>query len=383
MPRKKVSKRRTTRKTSTKKKKTVTKQPARRLTRNSVTTSSDAAHFDVQMNPFSTATPQPKILDGAFTSSLSRRLQSVEEIANVSGGSIPSNEMWVIFSPTFGIPVTAFNTSIGKQRRSQVTWYPQYIGFNNQSCMLQNTSVGNPSNVVWPPTQTGNYELVNQSGFSSWRIVSSGLRLELANTDEENDGWFEAFRFNWNQNPSHLNIAALNGYLSNNQLGVGLNNNCLGYVQGVPATEQRGYTSGLLKDISKFEFNLHPQTSTHDPCMLKNKNDYQEGQQLVYNTNDKTLTPSNGNLLSNQLIDQFVDNNMDWICLKLHTRNATTGIGSKLVCNVVQNIEFTVNPTNDLATFQTTNKRNSSQAGFRDTLNNRANFAKRTYVRGS
>ena len=381
MPRKKVSRRRTTKKTSTMKKKTATKRPVRRLVKRPLTTGDDAAHFDVQVNPFSSATQQPKILDGAFTSSLSRRLQNVEEIANVSGGSIPANEMWVIFSPTFGIPVTVFNSNVGKQRRPAVTSYPQYIGFNNQTCMIQNATPGNQNAIVWPPQKTNPgtaYELVNKSGFSSWRIVSSGLRLELTNTDEENDGWFEAFRFNWNQNPDHLAFTGLNGFVTNSQLGVGLTQNALGYVQSVPLTEQRGYTTGLLKDIGKYEFDLHPQSSTHDPCLLKSKNDYTEGTELIYDADNRTIVPQNGNLLSNELIDQFVDNNMDWICLKLHTRNAPTNqLGSKLVCNVVQNIEFTVHPTSDLATFQTSNKRNGQQAILQDRINNNASMPKR------
>lgn len=379
MPRRKVSRKRTmrTRKSkssTTKKKKTRTKQVTRSLSKKSVTTSSDRAHFDVRVNPFSTATPQPKILDGLFTSSLSRRLQNVEEIANVQGtleGRLPSNEMWVVFSPTFGIPVTVFNTLIGRDRRGAIPSHPQYIGCNNQTALLQNCANGNQNLVVWPPEVNTTYEVVNKSGFSNWRIVSSGLRLELANTDEENDGWFEAFRFNWNQNPDHLAITGLAGTRVGEQLGVGVSPNILGYLQGVSLTEQPGYTTGLLKDINKLEFRLHPQSSTHDPCVLKSKNDYTNGLDMIHSADLGAIIPQNGNLLSNEIINQYVDNNMDWICLKLHTRNAVgTGVGSRLVCSVIQNIEFTVNPVSDLATFQTTNKRNSEQAGLDDNINN-------------
>lgn len=43
-----------------------------------------------------------------------------------------------------------------------------------------------------------------------WRLVSQGCRLVLTNTNEENDGWWEATRFNGNLDSTQMGIRAIN-----------------------------------------------------------------------------------------------------------------------------------------------------------------------------
>lgn len=354
-----------------------TKTPKKKILKSG----SNAAHHAVRVAPFSNATSQPKIPDGMFTSSLSRRLQAVTEIQNNSliGTDLGQSTMYIVLSPTLGVPAMILNAAGGAA--SNLTWRPQFVGCFGQGVHFQNQFSG--GQVKWPPHNSNqsskNQQIANLSGFSQWRIVSQGLRLELTNTDQENDGWFEAFRFNPRNNDKDVMLTPLDDSGALSELGYAANPHALGPIlKAYAGVEQPGYKTGLLRDIHKYEFMLHPQSTTHDPVEVEDRILYQEGTQDASNltslidTNYSIQVTNSGDAVGNNVMKQGVDMNMDWMLIKLHCRNNDNVVtfGSKFILNVMQNIEFAVSASSDLASFQTVNKHDKKHADIADMLNN-------------
>ena len=136
--------------------------------------------------------------------------------------------------------------------------------------------------------------------------------------------------------------------------------------------EQPGYKTGLLKDLKKWEFMLHPQSSTHDPVVLDRQFNLAELSQYTIDTNTRQMRLVDGDDDAGRLKDQMVDANMDWLYIRVHPRvnNGTSSNGSALLTSIIQNIEVAFDPQSDLATFQTVNIRDKKAAQFADALNN-------------
>lgn len=340
------------------------------------------AHHSVRMDAFSHATPQPKIPDGALTSSLSRSLQHVTSIRN-SDGTLPgfgNDTMHIIMAPTLGVPITVCNTIEGKSTRGGSGSYPQFIGFNGQTVGWTNKLDGAAE---WPPVgqTTSGFKLTHDGGFAQWRIVSQGLRLELTNTDEENDGWFEACRFNWRRNPFDLCFVPLDGSSTNPKVGVAPNPKIAepgrDYLASMPMVEQPGYTTGLIRNLKDIDFQLHPQSASHDPVQMSTQEiSYKNIQEedFYYDDISKLLQTQNDNMKSRKVVEECLDGNMDWIYIKLHCRpNSAASVsfqsGSNLLMHLRQNIEVAFGPESDFSTFQTSNKADKRTTQVADALN--------------
>ena len=347
---------------SAKQQKTTTKKAKKRQP-----VSGAQSHHAVRMRPFSNATSQPKIPDGSLTSSLSRRLQNVVQISNANG-TLGSNIMHMIFAPTLGVPIAIANTVNGATYRGLSSVDPSFIGFPNQTVGFE-ASIGPNFNPSWPLDVGQTLNLTNTSAFSKWRIVSQGLRMELNAVDDENDGWFEVCRFNWRNDNEDLVITSLDNSLTDNKVGFAPSPN-VPHLFDMAMVEQPGYKTGLLKDIKKYEFMLHPQKGDHDPVNLEHINSIKEGVDCVRDSNTK-YTRLNNTSNSSNLKNQVVDHNMDWIYIRFHPRNATApGGGSKLIVNAIQNLEIAFDPQSDFAAFQTLNKADKKVAAITDSINN-------------
>ncbi|BAJ79015.1 hypothetical protein [Protobacilladnavirus chaelor] len=347
--------------------------PAKSTRKRTKTVSGAAKHHAVRVKPFSNATTQPKIPDGLLTSSLSRRLQNVVGVRNGNSPSVHagSDVMHVVIAPTLGVPVMIANSAEGVLKRPGLSQESSFIGFPGQTVGFENLieSTGVPT---WPPTIPTGQKLENKGGFVLWRIISQGLRIDLANSDEENDGWFEACRFNWRNVPRDVCMTPLDGSTTTNSIGIAPNPLWLEEVgYGMAMVEQPGYKSGLLKDIKKAEFMLHPRTTTHDPTLI---DPFEYGGSMTSSGGiDNVYYPSDnvsGNAV--RFRDMGVDQNMDWIYIRLHCRpnNGTSSLGSNFLFNVIQNVEVAFNPSSDFAAFQTINKADTKTKMVADGLNN-------------
>ncbi|BAO48207.1 hypothetical protein [Chaetoceros sp. DNA virus 7] len=343
--------------------------PVTKAKRGVATSSPFAAHHAVRMNPFSGATTQPKIPDGGFTSSLSRRLQNVVEVTNASNEGI----MHLVMAPTMGVPICVTHTTEGASTRSGATLKPSYLGFLGQGVGLE-TKVGGV--IKWPIANTDTGDVINAADFAKWRVVSQGLQITLNNVDDENDGWFEAVRFNWRNDNEDICLTSLDGTDTGNVIGAAPNLNGLPLLTA-NIVEMPGYKSGLLKDIKDYQFMLHPQQTRHDPVEITKSIDFVGGTDLNYDTQSKKANLGDsaaGTLLKQGLVDQ----NMDWMYIRIHPRSNTGAAGqtgSKLICNYIQNLEFAFSPDSDLATYMTTNRMDPKSAKINDQLNNNQDAA--------
>jgi len=340
------------------------------------------------MDPFSAATTQPKIPDGVFNTSLSRRLQNVIGINNDTGANAI---MHIIMGPTMGCPLMIMGAQDGLRSNITGSASIQHVGFPGQTVGYEWTDLDNVA--TWftssgdiPVSNT--YSLNNLGGYSSWRIVSQGLRLELTNNDQENEGWYEACRFNWQREPNALCLTSLDGTGTNPNIGFAPSPRLLdtniaplsedeAYMVTGALTEQTGYTTGLLKDIKDVQFMLHPQSVNHDPVLM-NAKEYKlihgsygttspsnaDGQYSGDSYNDVkngVVNLSPDKTIGVQLMKENVDPNMDWIYIRLHCRrnisgNTTNRTGSNFICHLQQNVEIQFDPKSDLVAFQTINQ---------------------------
>lgn len=295
-------------------------------------------------------------------------------LTNGNGG-LGTEIMHIFFAPTLGIPLIALNSTEGVALRPTSSADPSFIGFPGQTIKFDYVSSGTT------PPATGNLvTFSNECGFSKWRIVSQGLRMELANSDEENDGWFEAVRFNWRNNPADICFTPVDGTLGGaktTDFAVAPSPVGMYALKDMAMVEQPGYTTGLLKDLKNHEFMLHPQSTTHDPIVLEQSYEGTIGttaaDDMYYSVTSEVFElgqSTRGNVMKNSL----VDNNMDWIYIRLHcrTNNGTTSNGSKLIVNAIQNLEVSFNPSSDFAAFQTINKMHPQQKKVDDQINNSA-----------
>lgn len=347
------------------------KATAKRTKKDVVSGSSAAAHHAVRMRPFSDATSQPKIPDGVFTSSLSRKLQNVFDVRNSQQNPSGTDILHVVLAPTLGVPLTIFGTENAHSLRGTGTRDPDFYGFNNQTVGFRADNITSGGQ-TWPPTGTQDFEFFNSGGFRQWRVVSQGLRMELTNTDEENDGWFEACRFNWSDRDGDLCITPLDGSITGTQVGFAPSSNWLEY-RGIPMSmvEQPGYQTGTLRDLKKFEFMNHPGSGTHDPVETPERLHLVTGTDMTAVAADKVVTLG-ATALATIAKKAVIDPNMDWVYIRLHTRtnNGSTLGGSSILCNLTQNLEVTFSPESDFAAFQTVNKLDKRTAQVADAINN-------------
>lgn len=380
----KRSKSKPARRTKTKRRKTKrsksvsrkTTSTATRTKKSIVSSSSANAHHAVRINPFSNATSQPKIPDGLVASSLSRRLQTVTAVTN-GNGVLGNDIMHILMFPTLGVPIIIGNTAEGKILRPDSGVNPSYVGFSGQtlSSIITAPFLTTPLSTA---TILANYtyNLVQNAQFATWRIVSQGLRLQLTNNDEQNEGWFEACRFNWRRNNDDLNITQIDGSAGlSTEFGVGPSPEALVYASTIAMTEQPGYQVGLLKDIKKFDFNLHPKSSTHDPVEMDRRITLRESTDFKEEALTKNFSLSESSNAANEVKKSYFDDNMDCMYIRLHCRpnNGSTSMGSSFMLNLAQNVEMSFSPDSDFATFQTPNQLDKKFATVADFLNNNFN----------
>lgn len=341
-------------------KRRVARKTPSRVNRNVVKSSGGTSHHAVMRMPFSTATAQPKIPDGKVATSLSRRLQKVVQLHNDSGEST----LDIVMVPALGVCATVYGSDNASGTRGF-----EVVGFSGQTVGLNGGQLG-----------SGN-RLDNQGGISDWRIVSQAMKFQLNQTEEENDGWFEAVRFTARLDYGLWSVANLNNSLFTGSMGLVPNANFKTAILDPLASnmvEQPGYTTGLLKDIGKSEFKLNPKTNSVHFKKLKSLYSTVDagGADIgTYDNTDKVQNFSNFHPETKEIFDDLLDRDYDMVYLRMHCRaNDGTSTGSKLIMNGIQNIEFCFSPDSDLSTFQTPNQKHKSTDAVLDGASDRVAF---------
>jgi len=247
-----------------------------------------SGNLAVAINPFSTKTTHAKIPDGKTNLSSGQRIQKVDSVDFV-GVSVPSGIMEVLLFP----------------------------GINNQVSILKEGTTNVPDSLfvgtTHCPISSDGQQVEAALRICAWRTVSCGLKINLVNNAESNEGWFEAKRVNLcDGNSFRLNTgvtAPASGafVVANSATNDGLGPTKLGENFALTPT----FCSGKLRDIHKYNFSLKMNTDDHD------------------------FVTFNGADGGTNTADKFVDTAMDAILIRLHGSST-----SKFMFHSVSNQEI-------------------------------------------
>lgn len=341
-------------------------------------------------NPFSIKNNQPKWPDGLATYSIGRKQQFASEIygKDITLVLFPGSINWCIGTE-------------GELIKGQTN--------NNATCVLNHGDDRTFNITVKDIGATLPEQFVldfSSTGYSAWRGVSYAMKIRCCNTDEENDGWFEAIRTSRNtfldkfgvvlvdDSPTTGGTSGINSYsmtpgsikeptfwtgsvLPNQFLQhkwEGVTSNILG--TDTPNDQwymhtQPSYATGKLKDIGDVLFMLNPERDDNEFTKIRQVNFSQEGVQSrlldtyqyatdgtrsIVQVDDtvKFYEPyTEASSVTNQehiptFQESLVSDSFDMIILKIHSTRA-----SRILVHSVANIELLTGEFSPLAQFQT------------------------------
>lgn len=322
-------------------------------------------------NPFDTTNGQPKYPDGLATYSIGRRHQHTSEVQ--------LDDFTVVLFPGSINWCLVMRPETNPSRNEVWANHSTNISFTYSATAKATSGV----NLQWE---------VGLDGFTEWRPVAYAMHLQLLNTTDKNEGWYEAIRIDKNSLMNKWGVLRGKG----SPLGNG------NFIRGTPHFHMGGvcppfylawnmhhsrqwnqeptYITGELQDIHNAVFQLNCIKENNEFKKLTNL--YMDNQAYliedVYQRNDKVLQDylqniipaiHNNEVYNNFLFDtnisqadfqedwqvqQLVSDAFDIIVLRVHG-NANT----KLLVHSVANHEFLCAENSQMAQYQTPCDNNS------------------------
>jgi hypothetical protein len=233
----------------------------------------------VMINPFSTAVKSPKLLDGKILRSAGLKLRATGEIVCSTSG---------------------------------VTTIILLPGISNSICWAKDGTIFTPPSAftghVGTPQDRANVKMA--------RLVASGLRLNLTNNADSDDGYWEAARI-----AVDLSDFSLNGDGSMVVYPAAVNTN-------VDLANNETYMTGRNRDLHQFIFKLNSFTTEHPFSSIKPIID----------------------------LDQLLDQTWDLIIIKIHGRTVENS-PSVLMYDTISNQELIYQENTSLARLMSTSPR--------------------------
>jgi len=283
------------------------------------------AHGAVLRNPFSTAVATARIPDGSAVLSSASRL-SVSKRYNAASGTI-CIALWPGFTNHLYV-----SADLGS---------PDGDGDNPTMNITSRT---------FNRTASGDSTLctMNQNAPTKYRVASQGMRIQLIENSENNDGWFEAIRIPSGYDASDLAFSA--GAGDGNELHLketaGIFGGNLGRFDSDAAALKNwamnpSYITGKLRDINRHTFMLH----------RENDMDWID----VGNTNTFVAVSGTNNITRSAGRDRWwADHNMDTVLIRCFSATGSgTSAGMNLHIHTVQHVEEQFEPDNELARYMT------------------------------
>ena len=338
-----------------------------------------AKQHQVRLNPFHGSGDDSWIPDGKADQSLSRRLRGVYNVNSPTSGN--GEPILGVLHPLLGCPMTIFNDAEGLDSRPLASFSAHYLTTPDQGHQLQVLKHdGGKVNIC--TNNEDDFTLTHTEDATKWRVVSQGCRLQCINSADQNEGWFESITINWRQFIQDLVFIGIkldhsgtdaSAWSTYGGAGLGSSAKFAAYAQSLTWVEQPSYKRGLLREIHHHKFDLYPIDAEHSFCNIfpesyHNKyvssettqpfvnylrtTNYVENEKAVTFQKDTGFYPQ-GMTLSNHrdIIQQYCDMNMSWTLIRFHPIQKPD-FQTKLVCDVVQNIEYVVSPENDIAAYQ-------------------------------
>jgi hypothetical protein len=276
-------------------------------------------------NPFANTTQQPKIPDGLVNDSLGFSTQVVTEVGNRTGQNI----MHVLLFPGMnaGVVVDQCSQAIFNTR---TYFIPGYTG---------------SSSVEWGSfTNPATTQNVNAGDtYALWRIVSQGLQLKLLNPTEEDDGWWEAIRLSTDLNTANWYLSTTNNNVNRTTNGVLAPVELLQQeLRNINMSNQATYSTGLLRDLHRIQFELHGQKDSHDFRHMKHAMEILDTDQDFVDLSTMECSFVAGKDNAFELIENYNDTSYDMVYIRLHCRpNTGTApfLGSRFHLNCISNQE--------------------------------------------
>lgn len=356
-------------------KRTTKKVPVRKIRPNSGRKSIPQKATDelsVFHDPFSKKCQQPRIPDGKATASLGTRVQAVASRAvnHEVSNSLEADVMHVILFPgvssnvlIFQTPKALFGGNTAQKRDFEVLGFEEHAPFR----IIADGLPGWPDR---PGSSSGiknNIEIRNSNQIAKWRLVSSGLQMQLVNNDETNDGWFEMVRINNAMSTEDYMLTTMNNYGESYSVICPSREFVQGIANATNLVQEPSYSTGLLKDINHHLFSLHPTTDNvefktlFEEYKLVNTLNDPEDVTLAYNDiivetdemHENQIAKFNATARARELIEKMLDMNHDMIYIRIHGRSSggSTAASSKLLFHSVANYEVMYDSTSELSKF--------------------------------
>lgn len=239
------------------------------------------------LDPFSTSVPQPKIYDGKTLRSAGVRFRTTGEIT-ISGGVT-----YIVLAPALTVPMTYYF------RAPPVP--PATTGLPASGIPSESTLDHVGSN-----TQRAVIEKI--------RTVGVGLKLNLMNSADQNEGYWEAARYNTSSGDFSL-VADATGRLKHTELAAG---------SPLELSNEPSYQRGKLRDIHRFMFRLNSNNTEHNL----------------------------GKISATETLTQLIDEDWDMIIIKIKGRVETTS-PSVINYEIVNNQEVVYKPNTAISRLMT------------------------------
>lgn len=236
------------------------------------------------LDPFLTSVPQPKIYDGKVLRSAGVRFRTTGELT-IDGGVT-----YIVLSPALTAPLTWYTATTAT--------VPSEDSFDHIGTQAAREAV------------------------DRLRIVGVGVKFNLMNSADQNEGYWEAARFNTN-NEDYVLQDATSGRVRYSQLS--LNPLTPGVVPSMELSNEPSYQRGKLRDIHRYMFRLNSNNTEHNLGKLS------------------AATPT---------VPQLVDEDWDMIVIKIHGR-VESGSPSVLNYEIVNNQEVVYRPGTAIARLMT------------------------------
>lgn len=292
-----------------------------------------------QLNPFSGS--HPRLLDGSACASQTHAFRFTTEFV------VSANETGCLFLQPDILAATCFLKNV---KHGFVT-----------STQTDDSEIGITRNNLIGDGAGGS---MNKTGhIDRWRLVSQGMKLTLLNTDETNDGWFEAVRItdlpgNYEQQLWSSN----NLYMYRTP-----HSSCLDlwseHLRAGSLRQSPSYINGSLKDIHKLMLRLNPIEGYH-PLKVIHEN-FPIGPGGLFTAAGQVEADTEGNPAYtgyqmwrpaseaatidgwNEIRESFFDHSYDSVMVLIHSGHA----GTKLLCDTVQNNEVVYETHSGMARF--------------------------------
>lgn len=294
----------------------------------------------VYSNPFSRATSDPKIPDGGTTLSVGVRDQQVLQLTNAPNQDV----MHLILFPGLDSGLYTFRCAEADTTRVGASTHTRaglLVPWQNSG---RSATAAAATSTTW----------VDNSDVAAWRSVSTGLRLKLLNPVEEDDGWWESYRFKMPMTANQYSFVDADNGDTTDDLCLGPNANMVtNYLMDDIMVNNPTYQSGLLRDLDKMQFSTRPigkDIEFKHPA----KDLIATGFTWAWNASLSEFVLAGGQGHATDFVRERIDSHHDCVYIRLHCRpNAGSTTGSRFLTHVIGNKEFIYEPDQREAQFHT------------------------------